>query len=113
MILAGCLVVSSAAGCSTGTVHSFGSITGMAAPCAGIVRPGTTSVTVYVKLHGLGGRIVRSVRVPLIRSPGSRYHLTLPVGSYIVSAPRSGLPARTATVRPHRTTTVNFRPSCK
>ncbi len=89
---------------------SFGTISGRAAPCAGVTRPGQASVTVFARRNG---RVVASRRVALTRSPGPPYRLRLAPGAYVISAPLAYLPARPVTVVAGRTVTVNFLPSCK
>jgi hypothetical protein len=89
---------------------SLGTVSGMAAPCIGVSRPGQASVTVYARQHG---RVVASRRVVLTSSRATRYRLRLAPGAYIISAPRAYLPGRPVTVLAGRTVTVNFLPSCK
>lgn len=88
----------------------LGTISGLASPCVGVAKPGQASVTLYAKRDG---KVVASRRVVLTRSPGNKYQLMLAPGTYIISAPKSHLPARTVKVRTGHTTTVNFLPSCK
>ena len=102
-VLLGSVACSRAAG-------GFGTVAGVAAPCAGIARPGQASVTVYARQNG---RVVASRRVALTRSPGNRYRLRLMPGPYLISAPLAYLTGRRVTVLAGRTVTVNFLPSCK
>jgi hypothetical protein len=89
---------------------NLGTVSGRAAPCAGVTRPGQASVTVYARRNG---RVVASRRVALTRSPGPSYWLRLAPGAYLISAPLAYLPGRPVTVVAGRTVTVNFLPSCK
>jgi hypothetical protein len=107
-ITATLLAVTSA--CSNGGGHGYGSVTGIAAPCVGVALPGTSAVTIYAKRHGV---VVKSDHVVLTRSPGNRYDLKVPPGSYAVSAPQSDLPVRTISVRAQETVVANFIPACK
>jgi hypothetical protein len=109
LALAAMMAAGSALSACTGQ-QGYGSVTGIAAPCVGVARPGTTSVTIYARQDG---RIVKRIRVPLTRSPGNPYRLTLPTGTYVLSAPRSDLPPRTVNIRPHETAKIDFHPSCK
>jgi len=102
-ILLGSAACSQAAG-------GFGTVSGVAAPCAGVARPGQASVVVYASQNG---RVVASRRVALTRSPGDRYRLRLAPGAYLISAPLAYLADRPVTVLAGRTVTVNFLPSCK
>jgi len=84
-------------------------VTGLAAPCVGAVF-GKVWVTVYASHQGA---VVKSQRVVMTRSQGNPYKLSLPPGSYVISAPQSYLPARTVSVRAQATTTADFSPHCK
>jgi hypothetical protein len=97
------------AACSQAT-GGFGTVSGVAAPCAGVARPGQASVTVYARQNG---RVVAYRRVVLTRSPGNRYRLRLMPGAYLISAPLSHLAGRPVTILAGRIVTVNFLPSCK
>jgi hypothetical protein len=109
LALAAMMAVAGALSACTGQ-QSYGTVAGMAAPCVGVARLGTTSVTIYARQDG---RIVKRVRVLLTRSPGNPYRLTLASGTYVLSAPRSDLPPRTVNIRPHETVKIDFHPSCK
>lgn len=99
------------AACSaTKMTKTDGTVLGIAAPCVGLALPGKASVTVYANRDG---HVVGSQRVILTKSPGNPYHLTLPVGTYVMSAPKSGLPKVPVTIRAGKTVTLNFIPSCK
>lgn len=99
------------AACSNSPAPKYGSVTGLAAPCVGMILPGSVSaVTVYARHNGT---VVKSERVVMTRWPGNRYELRLPPGSYIISAPLSDRPARTVSVRAHQTVTTSFLPGCK
>ena len=89
---------------------SFGTVSGLAAPCAGATRTGQASVTVYARQNG---RVIASRRIVLTRSPGTPYRLRLAPGAYLISAPRADLPGQRVMVLAGRTVTVNFLPSCK
>ena len=97
-----------AVGCSG--PQEVGKISGVASPCVGVAKPGRESVTIYATRDG---KVVASRRLVLTRSPGNHYKLMLAPGTYVVSAPKSQLPARAVTVRTGQTITVNFFPSCK
>ncbi len=105
----GVLVIVGPAACSHAS-PKVGTISGLASPCIGVAKPGQASVTIYAKR---GDQVVASRRVVLTKSPGNPYKLMLAPGAYVLSAPKSLLPARTVKVRAGQTTTVNFLPSCK
>lgn len=98
-----------AAACSSGGGQADGLVTGLAAPCAGAAS-GKVWVTVYASHRGT---VVKSQRVVMTRYPGNPYKLSLPPGSYVISAPQSYLPTRTVSVRAQATTTADFTPECK
>lgn len=90
----------------TRTASMTGTVTGVAAPCIGI---GDAPITVYAAREG---RIVASQQVPPAKG-GGRYHLRLPAGTYVISAPGSDLPSRSVILRAQETVTVNFPDTCK
>ena len=91
---------------SPGTAPATGTVTGVAARCSGT---GDAPITVYAARQG---RIVASQKVLPVKG-GGRYHLRLPAGTYVISAPGSGLPARPVTLHARKTVTVNFPDRCK
>lgn len=97
-----------AIGC--GGAPKGGWISGLASPCVGAAKSGQAAVSIYAKRDG---KVVASRRVVLTRSPGNPYKLVLAPGTYIISAPKSQLPARAVKVRAGQTVNVNFLPSCK
>ena len=110
LILAlGVLLIVGSAACSHPAVK-FGTISGVAGPCAGLAEPGRASVTIYARR---GGELVASQRVVLTKSPGNPYRIRLTPGTYLISAPASGLPAQKVIVREGHTVTVNLAASCK
>ena len=96
--------------CSHSPGQNFGTVSGIAEPCAGVFGLGQAQVTVYASHDG---RTVKTERVVIRQPHGSRYRLTLRAAVYVISAPAAYLPAQTVSVRAGGTTTVNFRPSCK
>lgn len=85
-----------------------GTVTGIAAACAG--PPGVTMrpVTVFA-WHD--GRIV-TTQVVHGKVAGGRYRLSLPPGRYLIGAPRSGTESRLVVLRPSQIVTVNFPSQC-
>jgi len=109
----GVLLIAGSAACSGPSVKhraEHGAISGMATPCVGAAKPGQASVTIYARR---GGRVVASRRVVLTKPPGNPYRMMLAPGTYVISAPASGLAARKVAIRAGLTVTINFLPSCK
>ena len=94
--------------CSPPVPTDIGTVTSAATLCAGIAPP-RSSVTVYARHEG---HVVASRRV-LQTQPKRRYSMSLPPGSYVISAPQSGVPAQHAHVRAGATVRINFLLSCK
>jgi hypothetical protein len=85
-----------------------GTVTGIAAPCAGPPGAATRPVTVFAWRHG---RIVATAVVHAAAG-GGHYRLTLPAGRYLIGAPRSGDGAQPLTLHSGETVTVNFTNQC-
>ncbi len=107
---AGSLTAVLSACSSPAPARNIGVVSGVAAPCVGITKPGLSSVTVSAKRNG---RIVESRRLSFTRAQGNPYRFVLSPATYVIDAPESGLPARNVSVQPGSRITVNFRPSCK
>ena len=108
-LAASAALLAGTAACSSGGGQADGLVTGLAAPCVGAVF-GKVWVTVYASHQGT---VVKSQRVAATRWQGDPYKLSLPPGSYVISAPQSYLPTRTVSVRSQATTTADFIAHCK
>ena len=97
-----------ACGSEPGHPAARGTITGMAAPCAGPPGVALRPVTVFA------WRDNRVVTTQVVHSTagGGHYRFSLPPGRYLIGAPRSGQDARLVVLRPHQTVTVNFPNQC-
>jgi hypothetical protein len=96
--------------CASSVAPTYGTVTGMVAPCVGVVRQGQIKVAVYARQ---GGHIIASTRVRLVGFPGARYRLRVPPGSYTIAAPKSGVPAEHLSVQAGASVTADFAISCK
>jgi hypothetical protein len=103
-------LVASLGACGTGPGHpaARGTITGIAAACAGPPRVAQRPVTVFA---WRGNRII-TTQVVRFKAGGGHYRFSLPPGRYLIGAPRSGQDARLVVLHPHQTVTVNFPNQC-
>jgi hypothetical protein len=85
-----------------------GTITGIAAACAGPPRVAIRPVTVFA---WRGNRIV-TTQVVHFKVGGGHYRFSLPPGRYLIGAPRSGAESRLVVLHPHQTVAVNFPNQC-
>jgi hypothetical protein len=108
--VAGIALIASLAACGSEPGHpaTRGTITGLAAACAGPPRVGLRPVTVFA---WRGNRIV-TTQVVHVKAGGGHYRFSLPPGRYLVGAPRSGTESRLVVLRPRQTVTVNFPGQC-
>jgi hypothetical protein len=83
-------------------------VNGYAAPCAGAISTGDLPVRVIVRQHG---KIV-AARTVRYSTDHDRYRISLPAGTYTISASHSADPARTVTVSAGQVTTVDFPNRC-
>jgi hypothetical protein len=107
--VAGIALVASLSACGSEPGHpaARGTITGLAAACAGLPRAGSRPVTVFA---WRGNRIVTT---QVVRSKGGgHYRFSLPPGRYLIGAPRTGAESRLVVLHPRQTVTVNFPNQC-
>jgi len=97
-----------ACGSHAGQPAPRGTITGIAAACAGPPRAGLRPVTVFAWRDN---RIV-TAQVVHAKVGGGRYRLTLPPGRYLIGARGSGDESRLVVLHPRQTVTVNFPNQC-
>jgi hypothetical protein len=108
--VAGMALIASLGACGSDSGHSAprGTITGIAAACAGPPRAALRPVTVFA-WHG--NRIV-TTQVVHFKVGGGHYRFSLPPGRYLIGAPRSGMESRLVVLHPRETVTVNFPNQC-
>lgn len=107
---AGLALVAGLGACGSGPGHSAarGTITGIAAACAGPPGAAQRPVTVFA---WRGNRIV-TTQVVHFKTGGGRYRLSLSPGRYLIGAPRSGTESRLVVLHPRQTVTANFPGQC-
>ena len=108
---AGIALVASLGACGSDLGHpaARGTITGIAAACAGLPGVAQRPVTVFA---WRGNRIVTTQTVLHFKAGGGHYRFSLPPGRYLIGAPRSGTESRLVVLHPHQTVTVNFPSQC-
>jgi hypothetical protein len=110
--VAGMALIASLGACASqshpGRSAQRGTITGIAAACAGPPRAPLRPVTVFAWRDN---RIV-TTQVVHAKAGGGHYRFSLPPGRYLIGAPRSGAESRLVVLHPHQTVTVNFPNQC-
>ena len=107
---AGIALTASLVACGSAPGHpaARGTITGIAAACAGPPKVGLRPVTVFAWRDN---RIV-TTQVVHVKLGGGRYRFSLSPGRYLIGAPRSGMESRLVVLHPHQSVTVNFPSQC-
>ena len=90
------------------TSLAAGTITGIAAPCAGMDSGTIAPVAVTAREHGH----VAATQTVSLRKDGDRYRLSLPPGQYTIRAAGAVPWHPTVNLRPGQRITVNFPDIC-